>query len=203
MDINEKIVIGRLGQQPMHIAEQTVDPQHATLTKTGKDEYVLEDNDSSRGVFVFGIRIKRKTINEDTPIFLGTYKTTVKLLLRDASDIDLDAVWASYNAEKRKWDRWSTMVNSIRMLTPIVTMLLTQVIGQNFMISAVALVVVMAIAMVAGEKVMKKKEVAMAELNSKMQLDYQCPHCHKFLGFTPYSVLKANMYCQYCGVPLK
>lgn len=29
MDIGESITIGRMGQQPLHIADTTVDPQHA------------------------------------------------------------------------------------------------------------------------------------------------------------------------------
>ncbi len=203
MNINEKITIGRLGQQPMHIAEQSVDPQHAILTKTDYDTYVIEDNDSQKGVFVFGIRIKRKTIKEDTPIFLGTYKTTVKQLLRDPDAINLAQIWSDYESEKRKWDRYSTMVNSIRMLTPILTMLVAQVIGQSIVVSCVVLVVVMVVAMVAGEMVLKKKNMAMADLNAKMQIDYQCPHCHKFLGFTPYSILKSKLYCPHCGVPIR
>ena len=59
------------------------------------------------------------------------------------------------------------------------------------------------IADVAGEKVLEKKTLAISALNASMQTTYVCPHCHKFLGLTPYEVLKANRYCPGCGVPLK
>lgn len=203
MEIGQTITIGRMGQQPMHIADTSVDPQHAKLTRTGTDTYQLEDLDSTRGTFVFGMRIKRKTVKTDTPFFLGQHKTSVRQLLTDLSTIDLGQIWANYENEKKKWDRYSTMVNSIRMLTPIITMLLAQTVGQDWMISIIVLAVVIAIAVVAGEKVLEKKTLAISALNASMQTTYVCPHCHKFLGLTPYEVLKANRYCPGCGVPLK
>ena len=202
MEVNETIDIGLLGQQALRLTDSTIEPLHAKLTKKGKNEYVIEDSNSSKGVFVFGLRVKRKTVKEDTPIFLGAYKTSVKQLLQDASTIDLEEIWNSYDSKKRKWERYATMANSIRMLTPIATMLVTQVIGQNWMVSCIVLVVVMAIAMFIGEKIMAKKNFYIAELNSKMQTEYLCPHCHKFLGFIPYKVLSDKRYCPMCGVPI-
>ena len=70
------------------------------------------------------------------------------------------------------------------------------------MVSGAVLIGVMVISMIAGEKVLAKKNLRMAELNTKMQAEYACPHCHRFIGFTPYSILKQNRYCPHCGVPL-
>lgn len=202
MEINDQLTVGRMGQQSLHIADSGVDPQHALLRKTSEDTYQIEDLDSMKGVYVFGIRVKRKTVREDTPIFLGTFKTSVRQLLADASKSNLGKTWADYDKEKRRWDRYTTLVNSIRMLTPVITMLLAQVVGQNWVVSCCVLVGVMAASMIAGEKVLEKRNIAMAALNAKMQLDYVCPHCHKFLGFIPYVILKEKRYCPNCGVPL-
>ena len=203
MKIGDSIIIGRMGQQPMHLTDTSINPQHGTLRKTGSDTYQIEDNNSSKGIFVFGMRIKRKTIKEDTPIFIGTFKTNVKQLLTDCQNINLEDVWRDYDYNKRKWDRYSMYVNSIRLLTPIITTMLTQVVGQNVIVSATVLVTIMVIAIVVGEKVLEKKNIALATLNTKMQAEYVCPHCHRFLGFIPYKVLKQKKYCQYCGIPLK
>lgn len=203
MEIGRTITIGRMGQQPMHIADTTVDPEHARLRRTGTDTYQIEDMGAAKGVFVFGMRVVRKTIKADTPIFLGQYKTSVRQLLTDRSSVDLQQVWANYEHEKVKWDRYSMLVNSIRMLTPIITMLLAQTVGQNWIVSAVVLVVVMVVAIVAGEKVLEKKTLAMAELNTRMQTEYVCPHCHRFLGLVPYAVLHSRHYCPSCGVPIQ
>lgn len=202
MEIGEELIIGRLGQQPMHIADPSVDPQHATLRRTGEDTYQIEDRNSQKGVQVFGFRVKRKTIKAETPLFLGSYKTSVRQLLQDATDIDLNEVWNLYDKEKRRWDRYTLWVNSIRMLSPVLTMLLTQWVGQNWVVSGTVLVGVLVISMIAGEKVLAKKNLRMAELNTKMQAEYVCPHCHRFIGFTPYFILKQNRYCPHCGVPL-
>lgn len=203
MEIGERITIGRMGQQPLHIADTSVDPQHALLKKTAAGTFQIFDNDSAKGVYVFGLKIKRKTIKGDTPVFLGGFKTSVRQLLKETTGEDLLIIWDNYNKSKLKWDRYTMMVNSIRMLTPIITMTLTQFVGQNWMISCLALVVVMAIAIIAGEKVLEKKNMAMAELTAKMQSEYVCVHCNRFLGFLPYKILKGKGYCPHCGVPLK
>lgn len=202
MEIGEKYIVGRLGQQPMHIVDQTVDPQHAVLLRTGDDTYVLEDNDSRLGVTVFGIRIKRKTIKTDTPFFLGQYKTSVRQLLQDINSIDLEKIWEQYETEKRRWDRYTIWVNSIRMLTPVITLALAQIVGQNWMISIVVVIGVLLVSILAGEKVLSKKNIRMSELNSQIQTDYTCPYCHKFLGMTPYKVLRQKKY-HTCGFPFK
>lgn len=203
MKVGEKLVIGRMGQQPLSLTDSTVDPQHATIERKSTETYVLTDNHSSRGTFVFGIRILRKTITADTPFFLGSYKTSVNKLLTDASNVDLASVWNTYDHEKRRWDRYSMLVNSIRTLTPLLTMLVTQMVGQNWMVSAFVALAVMGISFFAGEKVLEKKTIAMAALNARMQTEYACPHCHRFLGLIPYSILKSRTYCPHCSVPLK
>lgn len=205
MEIGQEMIIGRLGQQPMHIADPSVDPQHAVLRRLTEEDYQIEDNNSSTGMFVFGLRFKRKRIKLDTPIFLGKHKTSVRLLMKDASEINLGSIWSKYENEKKKWDRYTNLVNSIRMLTPILTMMIAQVAGNDWKISVGVLVVVTVIAIFAGEKVLAKKTIRMAELNAQMQQEYVCPQCHHFLGFIPYTVLKQKRYCPNptCGVPLK
>lgn len=203
MEIGESLTIGRMGQQPLHVTDASVDPQHATLRRVNETDYQIEDLGSGKGIFVFGIRVKRKTIKADTPIFLGTYKTSVSRLLSDLSQVDLEAVWQQYSHERQRWDRYPAIVNSARMLTPVITMLLTQVVGQNWAVSAIVLVAVLMVTMIVGEKVLAKKNVAMADLNARLQTDYICPHCQRFLGSVPYTILKQKGYCPNCGVPLK
>lgn len=202
MEIGDTLTVGRMGQQPLPIADATVDPQHIRLRRTGCDTWQIEDLGSAKGTFVFGLRVLRKTVKADTPFFLGSYRTSVSQLLTDVSSVDLGQVWHGYEREKLKWDRYSMMVNSIRMLTPVLTMLLAQVVGQNWMASCAVLVVVTLVALFAGEKVMERKNLAMAALNARMQTEYTCPRCHRFLGLVPYAVLAEKTYCPHCGVPL-
>lgn len=142
---------------------------------------------------MFGLRIKRKAIKEDTPLFLGGLKTSVRQLLKETTGEELQKIWDDYNKNKIKWERYTMMVNSICMLTPIITMSLTQFVGQNRIVSFIVLIVVMAIAIIAGEKVLEKKNMAMAELTAKMQSEYLCMHCNRFLGFLPYNILRERV----------
>lgn len=199
-----------MGHQPMHIADANVDPQHAIIRKTGENTYQIEDIESSKGIFVFGMRIKRKTVKGETPILLGTFKTSIKQLLCDTASIDLESIWNNYDAEKRKWDRMSMLVNYLRVLPSILTMLLGMFVGKGLdnetrmYITAGLTISVLIISMIASEKIMTKKNLRMAELNAEMQNIYVCPHCHKFLLFTPYKILKQQKYCPnpICNCPL-
>ncbi|MDD6745489.1 MAG: FHA domain-containing protein [Bacteroidales bacterium] len=210
MNIGEEIIIGRMGQQPMHIADASVDPQHAVLRMTGRDTYQIEDRGSAQGVFVFGMRIKRKTVKGETPILLGNFKTCVQQLLQDAAAIDLQAVWDAYDKEKRVWDRKAMFVNYLRVVPSILTMLFGTFLSQNMEnstrmgITVGLTIFVLIVSMVVSEKLMAKKNLRMAELNAEMQTKYVCPHCHRFLSFTPYQILKQNKYCPNpnCNCPL-
>lgn len=199
-----------MGQQPMHISDASVDPQHAILRISDNGTYQIEDLNSTKGIFVFGMRIKRKTVNAETPILLGTFKTSVQQLLQDASDIDLQAVWDAYDKEKRVWDRKAMFVNYLRIIPSILTMLLGMFLGQNMEnstrmgITVGLTIFVLIVSMMVSEKLMAKKNLRMAELNAEMQTKYVCPHCHRFLSFTPYKILIQNKYCPNpnCNCPL-
>lgn len=203
MEIGESMIIGRMGNQPLTITDSSVSVKHAEIKRISQDVYTIEDLDSDKGTFAVGLRIKYKHIRKNTPIILGTYKTSIEQLLKVTEDIDLEALWTRYENEKHKWDRYSTLVNSIRMLVPVLTLILSQIIGQNWIVSISVLVVVTTIAIFASEKVMDKKTVRMSEMNSEMQENYLCKHCHRFLGFVPYKVLVKKKYCPSCGVPIE
>ena len=199
-----------MGQQPMRISDESVDPQHAILSMTSPGTYQIEDMGSTKGIFVFGMRIKRKTIKAGTPILLGAFKTSVQQLLQDAYSIDLQTVWDAYEKEKRVWDRKAMFVNYLRIIPSILTMLLAMFLGQDMEnstrmgITVGLTIFVLIVSMVASEKLMAKKNLRMAELNAEMQTKYVCPHCHRFLSFTPYQILKKNKYCPNpnCNCPL-
>lgn len=208
MNIGEEITIGRMGQQPMHISDINVNPEHAILRKTGDNLYQIEDAGSTSGVFVFGMRVKRKTVNEDTPIQLGKFVTSVKQLLQDSFTVDLETVWNEYELEKRKWDRKAMVVNYLRILPSILTMLLSTLLGLSLdpqtrtILTLVLTVIVLVVSIVIGERIMAKKELRMQEMNSEMRQKYRCPHCQRPLPLTAYKILKDNTYCPNCSFPL-
>lgn len=208
MNLGEEIIVGRMGNQPMCIADTNVDPYHAKLCKIGDGVFQIEDNGSGKGIFVFGMRIKRKTIKSDTPFLLGTFKTSVNQLLFDTSVVDLKNIWKEYDDEKKKWDRKTMLVNYLRVLPSILTMILGIFLGQDMDntvrmgVTITLTVTVLVVSMIISEKIMAKKNLKMTKMNDKMQTKYVCPHCHKFLSLKPYEILKQNIYCPNCNFPL-
>lgn len=209
MEIGKEIKVGTMGRQPLPISNPTVAPEHIILRRLAKDSYQIEDLDSPKGVFVFGIRVKRKTIKSNTPFMLGSYTTSVDKLMHDPRKVNLGDVWKQYEKEKAKWDRYSQLVNSTRMIVPMLSTAVAMFVGNEdnnmkLVISVVVLVVTSLLTIWATERLNKNKNQKIAELNARLQRTYLCPHCQRFLGFTPYSVLKQSMYCphQGCGVPL-
>lgn len=210
MEIGEEIIIGRMGNQPMPIYDSTVAVQHALLRKTAEEVYQIESLTAANGISVYGMRIKRKTVNEDTPIMLGTFNITVRYLLQDPAEIDLSAIWDEYDAEKRRWDRKTIMVNYLRVVPTILTMALGLFVGpetdrlKRGLITLTLTVVVLVISMWATEKIMARKNNRITELNAEMQNKYRCPHCHRPLPIKPYRILKQNICCPLsgCGHPL-
>ena len=209
MNIGEEIIVGRMGQQTMPIADLTVDPEHALLRKTAEGVYQIEDKGSTKGVFVFGMRVKRKTItNAQTPIYLGNFKTSVQQLLKDTTSVDLNAIWEAYEKEKRQWDRKNMLVNYLRVIPSILAMIVGMFLGQNYdnqtrMLLTMGLTVsILILSMILSEKIMNKRNIRMAELNADMQQNYECPHCHHPLPLTPYKVLKGKKFCPKCNRPL-
>ncbi|MGM9693630.1 MAG: FHA domain-containing protein [Alloprevotella sp.] len=208
MNIGEEIIVGRMGQQAMPIADLTVDPEHALLRKTAEGTYQIEDKGSTKGIFVCGMRVKRKTINAQTPLFLGSFKTSVQQLLKDPTDVDLNAIWEAYDKEKRQWDRKNMLVNYLRVIPSILAMIIGMFLGQNYdnqtrvLLTLGLTVSILIISMILSDKIMNKRNVRMAELNADMQQNYKCPHCHQPLPLTPYKVLKAKRFCPKCNLPL-
>ena len=66
MNIGESLIVGRMGNQPLPIADVSVSPQHVKITRTTSTDYQIEDLDSAKGVFVFGFRVQLKTIKDNT-----------------------------------------------------------------------------------------------------------------------------------------
>lgn len=80
-----EIVIGRSKDCDIVLPELVITRQHATITKTANNEYVIKDLDSKNGTFVNGKRIKEPTyITQNDTINIGAYQFK---LLRPAQDI--------------------------------------------------------------------------------------------------------------------
>jgi hypothetical protein len=63
--------------------EPSVSRTHAVFSLTKGGIYVLEDNSSTNGTFVDGVKIKRAQISESDHVMLGEYETQGKYLMKE------------------------------------------------------------------------------------------------------------------------
>lgn len=81
LNIGQRILVGREGQQAVDINDMTVSRRHCTLTRVGAEDYVIEDVGSSRGTIADGLPVVKTRVKLSTPLMLGNYQTTVGQLL--------------------------------------------------------------------------------------------------------------------------
>lgn len=209
------IKIGITGEQKVQIFDPSVDAVHAFITQKEDGRYIIEDNNSSTGVFVGSLRIRRKTISSDTPIRLGNYATSIDLLMTPPKNLRI--VWAKYMEDKCKINRKVAQLSNIRMIGMSIGglfvaggVILGPFLGTDStiiktipsVIPGVISVVSIFIIYKKQGKVQKETAENMVELNNTFKGEYVCPKCHHFFGYdTPYSHL-ASKGCPRCGHPL-
>lgn len=81
LNIGQKILVGREGQQVMRINDMTVSRRHCTIKRLDADKYEIEDMGSSRGTVAHGLPIVKAQVSLNTPLMLGNFQTTVGRLL--------------------------------------------------------------------------------------------------------------------------
>jgi|GEM_PF-2598694 len=101
----------RIGRQPDNdivLDDPSVSSYHAVATLGSQNSGVLEDNDSSNGTFVDGLRIRRTPINTKSSILFGKLAFDSNKIFRfnkkpdDFTDEfkDLRVVWNSLESER-------------------------------------------------------------------------------------------------------
>lgn len=209
-----KIKVGLTGDQKVEIYDRSVDPVHAFVEKAEDGKYIIEDNNSSTGVYVAGLRIRRKKVDETTTIRLGnSYTTNVHSLLNPPKK--LSEVWEKYVAEKCKINSRAQFWGNMRMFSVPAGIIITTLcnfffpgdpIARNIAsgISGILTVLLFLISLFKTPKLQKENVTKLAVLNNKFKSDYVCPKCHCFLGYdTPYSELHRKGCPNIkCGHPL-
>lgn len=191
--IDMSIKIGITGEQKVQIFDPSVDAVHAFITQKEDGRYIIEDNNSSTGVFVGSLRIRRKTISSDTPIRLGNYATSIDLLMTPPKNLRI--VWAKYMEDKWKINRQASQLGTWRGIAMPIGIVVSGILGTflktdslllKLGISSIPSILSIITTIVIGkklERIQKENVGKMVELNNKFKNEYVCPKCHHFLGF--------------------
>jgi pSer/pThr/pTyr-binding forkhead associated (FHA) protein len=76
-------IVGRSNKSDIHItnADNTVSSFHLELIEDTDGKYYVIDRKSTNGTFQGKQKIQQRYVEFDEPLFLGSYKTTIRKLL--------------------------------------------------------------------------------------------------------------------------
>ena len=216
-----EIIVGKQGQQPFDITDAEVSRHHLKITSLPNGRFQIEDNHSTNGTFVNGQRIIRKIVDGDTLIQLGgnyTFKVIDAIgpiiearekEAKEAAEFEerfyrLEQIYNNYSSSKVDIQKENAKKNYLRfvpmslisMVGLVITLIpslgpIRSIIGP---IAIVAGLVLMAVAYKSQSDMPERME----HLNRQFQIDYVCPKCKKFLGYTPFEGIKNQGQCPYC-----
>lgn len=214
-----EIIVGKQGQQPFVITDPKVSRKHVKITSLANGNYQLEDLGSSNGTFVNGLRIIKKEVTGDTIVQLGgsfSFKVNAAFtetppteqpkadeeLLRQFAR--LEAVYNKYMEDKIALQKENAQKGFMRMVPMSIMGIVGIVIGCVPQLGDFRLVISSVVVIVSGILLMKAYHSQsnlpekMETLNRQFQIDYVCPKCKCFLGFTPFEGLRNREICPMC-----
>lgn len=129
----------------------------------------------------------------------------------------LENVWKKYNEDRRKLGLAVTKLNNLRMVVlPLgsligigASMVSTDNNAMRLVGSVIGVMFSVGISLIIGQLSMKRQKRVQEEteeLTADFMLTYVCPNeknCNRFLGHTPFKVLKAQGRCPYCKAKFK
>lgn len=220
-----EIIIGRKGDQPFPITDKAVSSKHLKLTTMPDGNVQVEDLGSTNGTFIDGIRIIKKIVSRNTIVQMGS---TYTLCINDAIPVvntphtppsqpdneydeeihrkfnNLESVWNKYQEEKINLQKSNASKGFLRMMPMFVLG------GLGYLVSCIpelaefrtaitlaGLGIGIIITWISYQSATSLPE-QMEKLNQQFQIDYVCPKCKQFLGFTPFEGLKNREQCAAC-----
>ena len=223
-----EIIVGRRGEQSFPIMDKAVSGKHLKLTTIPDGNVQVEDLGSTNGTFIDGVRIIKKVVPRDTIVQMGsTFTFCINDVLPEVKTSpvpptpptppkpeydeeilrkfqNLESVWKKYQEEKITLQKNNASKGFLRMLPMFVLG------GLGYMISCIpeladfrtaitlaGLGIGIIITWISYKSATSLPE-QMEKLNQQFQIDYVCPKCKQFLGFTPFEGLKNRGQCSAC-----
>ena len=208
------IKIGRDSKNAIVLDFSGVSREHAALVRMDEDTFLLEDRNSTNGTRVNGRLIKKKTINRTDKVQLGGVVFDVNKYFppckakgservednkqrHEGNDrktvpiafLELEKIWKNYNKDKAAV---SFRTNLLRMVFMAACSGLSYILGFGFAGMFVGGILGLIIIYMIGPQ--KRLEV----LKEKFMITYVCPKCRKYLGETPFNVLREWGSCRMC-----
>lgn len=223
-----EIIVGRKGEQSFPIMDKAVSGKHLKLTTMPDGNVQVEDLGSTNGTFIDGIRIIKKVVSRDTVVQMGsTFTFRINDVLPEVKTpsapptpptppkpeydeeilgkfLNLEAVWNKYQEEKINLQKNNASKGFLRMLPMFVlgglgylVSCIPELADFRTAITLAGLGIGIIITWISYKSATSLPE-QMEKLNQQFQIDYVCPKCKQFLGFTPFEGLKNRGQCSAC-----
>lgn len=199
------IIVGRKGEQPFPITDNTVSGQHILVTMKDNGNVLVEDVGSKNGTFYNGKKIIKQEISIDETVTLGQFVLNLSEVFKQNDKFEkLKDIWERYSKEKlaiqKKYFRKNflrTMPAYILAVIGFVCNIIPGFDGFRIYVTVAGIILVAIIAMMTYKSVGQYPE-QMDELNQKFKVDYVCPDCKQFLGTIPFEGLRNQRICPHC-----
>lgn len=214
--MKKTINIGRNKNNDLVLDFDQISGNHAIITPIAANSLIIEDLGSTNGTFVNGIQIKRKIISREDRIKVANILVDTKLYFisndnphaqnrsqkinvpEDDEAIKqqfekLSSIWETYQNIKinhKKKGFWKDMGFSVAGLGigAIVTVA-TGGFGGAMMIGSL---------LGRGVGGLLKNDEKLQVVENEFKVNYTCPKCKVFLGYTPYEGLVQRKKCLTC-----
>ena len=190
------LTIGRSPDNNVKVQNPTVSGRHCTIEQIAANSFLLIDADSTNGTRVNDWRIKRKIVNRDDKITLGSFTLHLEKLyphlkppapLGPAPQKDFSA---EFGALKEVWDNYQQAKIQI----------FNNDMAKRLIGAGLSLIPYFghAIGMVLTASI--SSEEKLQALRNEFMISYLCPKCYAYLEEVPHEALAKKGTCGYCKV---
>lgn len=198
--VNKQYKIGRNDDNDIKIKRPEISGHHCTITIISEHVIVLEDNQSTNGTFVNGVRIKRSLITPQDDVMLAKLKVKFDKIFEKqapkqapAKPAENQAPTADYSEE---FEQLKTIYETYRAAK--VAAMGSGTLKQKGIQAALSFIpfVGSALGILASSTVNPQEKLF--ALSEEFKINYVCPKCKRFLGDLPWQNLANQKKCVAC-----
>ncbi|MBR4783266.1 MAG: FHA domain-containing protein [Bacteroidaceae bacterium] len=199
---------GQPGSVPLDVSRQ-----HVELRLQPDGRWQLRNLNEQNVTFVNGMAVESKMVTENDRIELGESRylldwETIKG--PKVEEIDLRPIkqaWDNYtqaNLDIRNRQKTTNLLASVPMAFSMLGGLLVGVVPEIRTLALVFTGIALVIMLYGFYRRLTDRSIEETEeVKKRLQQEYTCPKCGRFLGFQDFDILKQNKACPYCKTKFK